>query len=79
MEETTTSWITFNGFSPHIAVLCTVTLACCAFRRSCRALKLRFSLSHNDIRRLRKRTTASAEAVLRLLTNVTCCWRQFSW
>ena len=29
-----------------------------------------FSLSHNDIRRLRKRTTASAEAVLRLLTNV---------
>lgn len=29
-----------------------------------------FSLSHKDIRRLQTRTTASAEAVLHLLTNV---------
>ena len=71
MEETTTSWITFNGFSAHIAVLCAVTLGLlCVSALVSGAETSFFSLSHNDIRRLRKRTTASAEAVLRLLTNV---------
>mgnify|MGYP000822515647 CR=1 FL=1 len=68
MEETTTSWITFNGFSAHIAVLCAVTLGLlCVSALVSGAETSFFSLSHNDIRRLRKRTTASAEAVLRLL------------
>ena len=52
-------------------MLCAVTLGLlCVSALVSGAETSFFSLSHNDIRRLRKRTTASAEAVLRLLTNV---------
>mgnify|MGYP000466499921 CR=1 FL=1 len=69
--ESTASWIAFNGFSGHIAVLCAVTLGLlCVSALVSGAETSFFSLSHKDIRRLQTRTTASAEAVLRLLTNV---------
>ena len=72
------SWITFNGFSPHIAVLCAVTLCllCVSALVSALMIWLRvaetsfFSLSHNDIRHLQSRRSASAAAMLRLLANV---------
>ena len=69
--ESTASWIAFNGFSGHIAVLCAVTLGLlCVSALVSGAETSFFSLSHKDIRRLQTRTTASAEAVLHLLTNV---------
>ena len=69
--ESTASWIAFNGFSGHIAVLCAVTLGLlCVLALVSGAETSFFSLSHKDIRRLQTRTTASAEAVLHLLTNV---------
>ena len=70
MEETG-SWIVFNGFEPRIAALCAVTLfLLCVSALVSGAETSFFSLSHNDVRRLQTRTTASAEAVLHLLTNV---------
>ena len=69
--ESTASWIAFNGFSGHIAVLCAVTLGLlCVSALVSGAETSFFSLSHKDIHRLQTRTTASAEAVLHLLTNV---------
>ena len=69
--ESTASWIAFNGFSGHIAVLCAVTLGLlCVSALVSGAETSFFSLSHKDIRRLQTRTTASAEAVLHLLTDV---------
>lgn len=65
------SWITFNGFSPHIAVLCAVTLCLlCVSALVSGAETSFFSLSHNDIRHLQSRRSASAAAMLRLLANV---------
>ena len=64
-------WIAYNGFSPQIAVLCAVTLGLlCVSALVSGAETSFFSLSHKDIHRLQTRTTASAEAVLHLLTNV---------
>lgn len=69
--DNTTHWITYNGFSAHLIVLCVVTLCLlCVSALVSGAETSFFSLSHNDVRRLKKRTTASAEAVLRLLGSV---------
>lgn len=69
--DNTTHWITYNGFSAHLIVLCVATLCLlCVSALVSGAETSFFSLSHNDVRRLKKRTTASAEAVLRLLGNV---------
>lgn len=66
-----TYWITFNGFTPHIVALCVVTLGLlCVSALVSGAETSFFSLSHNDIRSLRERTSASAAAVLRLLGDV---------
>ncbi|WP_302604167.1 gliding motility-associated protein GldE [uncultured Alistipes sp.] len=69
MEET--PWIHFNGFSAHIAVLCAVTLVLlCISALVSGAETSFFSLSHNDVQRLKQRSSASAAAVLRLLGDV---------
>lgn len=67
----TSHWIAFNGFTPHIVVLCITTAALlCVSALVSGAETSFFSLSHNDIHRLKQRTTASAAAVLRLLGDV---------
>ena len=50
--DTTLPWITFNGFTPHVVVLCAVT--CCLLCISALVSGAEtsfFSLSHNDVRR----------------------------
>ena len=70
MEEAPT-WIAFNGFSAHTVVLCAVSLVLlCISALVSGAETSFFSLSHNDIRRLREHPTAGAAAVLRLLGDV---------
>ena len=70
MEETH-SWIAFHGFTPHVIVLCVVTLLLlCVSALVSGAETSFFSLSHNDIRRLQGSRSGRADAVLRLLTNV---------
>ena len=70
MEEAH-SWIAFNGFEAHIAVLCVVTFCLlCVSALVSGAETSFFSLSHNDIRRLQNSRSMSAAAVLRLLTDV---------
>ena len=69
--DTTLPWITFNGFTPHVVVLCAVT--CCLLCISALVSGAEtsfFSLSHNDVRRFQQRRSASADAVLRLLSDV---------
>ena len=71
MEEAAYSWIAFHGFTPHVAVLCAVTL----FLLSISALVSGsetsfFSLSHNDIRQLQESRSPRAAAVLRMLSDV---------
>lgn len=69
--ENTLPWITFNGFSAHIIVLCAVTAALLSVSALVSGAETSFfSLSHNDVSRLRQRTTASAAAVLKLLADV---------
>lgn len=69
--EHTISCITFNGFSAHVAALCAVTFCLlCVSALVSGAETSFFSLSHNDIQCLRKRTTPAAAAVLRLLGDV---------
>lgn len=69
--DNTTHWITYNGFTAHLVVLCVVTLALlCVSALVSGAETSFFSLSHSDVQRLKKRTTASAAAVLRLLGDV---------
>lgn len=64
-------WITFNGFTAHIALLCVVTVGLlCISALVSGAETAFFSLSHRDIQRLRKRTAPSSIAVLRLLSEV---------
>ena len=64
-------WITFNGFSAHVIVLCVVTfLLLCISALVSGAETSFFSLSHNDIRRLKDRRSMSAEAMLKLLSDV---------
>ncbi|MDE5622077.1 MAG: DUF21 domain-containing protein, partial [Alistipes sp.] len=66
-----THWIQFNGFTGPIATLCLVSLLLlCLSALVSGAETSFFSLSHNDVHRLRKSTAASAEAVLRLLGDV---------
>ncbi|WP_346699981.1 gliding motility-associated protein GldE [uncultured Alistipes sp.] len=70
MEETH-SWIAFHGFTPHVIVLCVVTLfLLCVSALVSGAETSFFSLSHNDIRRLQGSRSGRANAVLRLLANV---------
>ena len=70
MEETG-SWIVFNGFEPRIAALCAVTLfLLCVSALVSGAETSFFSLSHNDVNRLKASRSASAAAVQRLLTDV---------
>ncbi|OUN76734.1 gliding motility-associated protein GldE [Alistipes sp. An54] len=71
MEEAAYSWIAFHGFTPHVVVLCAVTL----FLLSISALVSGsetsfFSLSHNDIRQFQKSRSPRAAAVLRMLSDV---------
>ena len=69
--DTTLPWITFNGFTPHVVVLCAVT--CCLLCISALVSGAEtsfFSLSHNDVRRFQQCRSASADAVLRLLSDV---------
>ncbi len=69
--DTSIPWITFHGFSSHLAALCLVT--CCLLLVSALVSGAEtsfFSLSHNDIAALRKKTSASSDAVLRLLSDV---------
>ncbi len=69
--DTSIPWITFHGFSPHLAALCLIT--CCLLLVSALVSGAEtsfFSLSHNDIAALRKKTSASSDAVLRLLSDV---------
>ncbi len=69
--DTSIPWITSHGFSPHLAALCLVT--CCLLLVSALVSGAEtsfFSLSHNDIAALRKKTSASSDAVLRLLSDV---------
>ena len=69
--EDTASWIVFNGFEPRLAVLCAVTLCLlCVSALVSGAETSFFSLSHNDVNRLKSRRSASAAAVLRLLGDV---------
>lgn len=69
--ENSLPWITFNGFSAHLLVLCAVTVVLlCLSALVSGAETAFFSLSHNDVSRLRQRTTASAAAVLKLLADV---------
>ncbi|MEG2614642.1 MAG: gliding motility-associated protein GldE [Alistipes sp.] len=69
--ESSVPWIVFNGLSPHIVVMCVVTLALLMVSALVSGAETAFfSLSHNDVRMLRERKTASGEAVLALLQNV---------
>lgn len=64
-------WITFEGISAHTVVLCVVTLCLLMVSALVSGAETSFfSLSHNDVRHLRKRATASSEAILQLLSNV---------
>jgi len=69
--DNTIPWITFNGISAHMAALCAATFCLlCVSALVSGAETSFFSLSHNDIRTLRERATASGDAVLRLLGDV---------
>lgn len=71
MEETLTGIIAFNGISPHSAVLLIVTLCLLLISALVSGAETAFfSLSHNDIQRIRQHDTPSGEAVLKLLSNV---------
>lgn len=64
-------WITYNGFSAHVVVLCAVTLCLlCLSALVSGAETAFFSLSHNDIRHFKERHGAASSAVLRLLSDV---------
>ena len=67
----TGSWITFNGVTTHTVVLCIVSLCLLMVSALVSGAETSFfSLSHNDVRRIRERRTASSEGVLKLLGNV---------
>lgn len=71
MEETLTGIITFNGISPHSAVLLVTTLCLLLVSALVSGAETSFfSLSHNDVQCIRQRNTPSGEAVLKLLSNV---------
>ena len=67
----TDSWIAFNGVTPHTVVLCVVSLCLLMVSALVSGAETSFfSLSHNDVRRLRERRGAAGDGVLRLLGNV---------
>lgn len=67
----TGSWIAFNGVTTHTVVLCIVSLCLLMVSALVSGAETSFfSLSHNDVRRIRERRTASGDGVLKLLGNV---------
>ncbi|MEG1406139.1 MAG: DUF21 domain-containing protein, partial [Alistipes sp.] len=69
--ETSVPWIVFNGLSPHIIVMCVVTLCLLMVSALVSGAETAFfSLSHSDVRKLREDGSAAGEAVLALLKNV---------
>lgn len=67
----TDSWIAFNGVTPHTVVLCVVSLCLLMVSALVSGAETSFfSLSHNDVRQLRVRKSASGDGVLKLLGNV---------
>jgi len=69
--ENSSHWIVFHGFTPEIAAFCAVSLLLlCVSAFVSGSETSFFSLSHNDIHRLKRSSSAAAEAVLRLLGNV---------
>lgn len=65
------SWITYNGFSGHNALLCVVVIGLLCISALASGAEISFfSLTHNDIREFKKNPTPATEAVLRLLGNV---------
>ena len=67
----TDSWIAFNGVTPHTVVLCVVSLCLLMVSALVSGAETSFfSLSHNDVRQLRERKSASGDGVLKLLGNV---------
>lgn len=70
MEETA-HWIAFNGFTPHLVVLCAVSFALLCVSASVSGAETSFfSLTHSDIHRLKQNQSAAAASVLHLLGNV---------
>lgn len=67
----TGSWIAFNGVTTHTVVLCIVSLCLLMVSALVSGAETSFfSLSHNDVRRIRERHSASSEGVFKLLGNV---------
>ena len=67
----TGSWIAFNGVTTHTVVLCIVPLCLLMVPALVSGAETSFfSLSHNDVRRIRERRSASSEGVFKLLGNV---------
>ncbi|WP_300189345.1 gliding motility-associated protein GldE [uncultured Alistipes sp.] len=67
----TGSWIAFNGVTTHTVVLCIVSLCLLMVSALVSGAEISFfSLSHNDVRRIRERRSASSEGVFKLLGNV---------
>lgn len=67
----TGSWIAFNGVTTHTVVLCIVSLCLLMVSALVSGAETSFfSLSQNDVRRIRERRSASSEGVFKLLGNV---------
>lgn len=67
----TGSWIAFNGVTTHTVVQCIVSLCLLMVSALVSGAETSFfSLSHNDVRRIRERRSASSEGVFKLLGNV---------
>lgn len=67
----TGSWIAFNGVTTHTVVLCIVSLCLLMVSALVSGAETSFfSLSHNDVRRICERRSASSEGVFKLLGNV---------
>lgn len=67
----TGSWIAFNGVTTHTVVLCIVSFCLLMVSALVSGAETSFfSLSHNDVRRIRERRSASSEGVFKLLGNV---------
>ncbi len=67
----TGSWIAFNGVTTHTVVLCIVSLCLLMVSALVSGAETSFfSLSHNDVRNIRERRSASSEGVFKLLGNV---------
>ena len=67
----TGSWIAFNGVTTHTVVLCIVSLCLLMVSALVSGAETSFfSLSYNDVRRIRERRSASSEGVFKLLGNV---------